>query len=98
LQHRGLALSTSVTMMVNFGQLLWALRRRVPELRLRELGVQFARVLVAAAGFAAAAWACVALSAHLWPAASFLRRAVVLIAASVAGTLVFLLLCSVFQV
>ncbi|HVP38143.1 MAG TPA: murein biosynthesis integral membrane protein MurJ, partial [Candidatus Saccharimonadales bacterium] len=98
LQHRGLALSTSVTMMVNFGVLLWFIRRRLPQLRVSELAGQFARVTLAAAGFAAAALAAEALAGRLLPGPAFHRRAAVLAVATGAGFLAYWAACALLRV
>lgn len=90
LQHRGLALSTSATMIVNFLVLMYALRSRVKALRYRELAGQFARVALASVVFAGTAFGAVALASRWLPGEGFAARAVQLALASLAGTASYL--------
>jgi putative peptidoglycan lipid II flippase len=98
LQHRGLALSTSVTMIVNFTVLLWAIRRRLPALSVRALGGHFTRVTLAAGGFAAVALAAEAAAERALPGPAFHERAAVLLIASVAASLAYWGACVLLRV
>ncbi|MBI5835725.1 MAG: murein biosynthesis integral membrane protein MurJ [Candidatus Eisenbacteria bacterium] len=98
LQHRGLALSTSATMIVNFGALLWAMRRRLPQLRVGELAGHFSRVALASAVFAAGAWGALQGLLRVFPGHAFHEHVVVLALASLAGTTGYVAAAAVLQV
>jgi putative peptidoglycan lipid II flippase len=98
LQHRGLALSTSATMLINFTVLMFALRTRVRGLRFGELAPHFGKILLASAGFGAGAWGTVRLLGRFLPGESFLHRSIQLGLASLVGTGIYFGLCALMKI
>ena len=98
LRHRGLALSTSVTMLVNFGVLLLAMRRKVRGIEMRQTVGQLVRVALAALLFGAAAWGAAFAMGRALPHPGFPLRAAALLVSSGAGLAVFLLACAALGV
>ena len=80
--YRGLALGTSVTALINAGAQLWLLRREIHGLEGRRMLASAARVAVASAVMAAAAWGSYALAEAWLPGTSLLRQ-IVRLAASI---------------
>jgi putative peptidoglycan lipid II flippase len=77
LGHVGLALSTSLTMLFNFAQLSFYLRRKLKRLEGRRLGSTFLRTALASAGMAAAVRAGVWATEAQWRAGTLTCAAVV---------------------
>ncbi len=76
LSYQGLALGTGIAALVNGGLLFWLLRRRIAGLDERRVFVALAKVLVASAVMAAAAWGIEHNLSVAWPSASVLARLV----------------------
>jgi putative peptidoglycan lipid II flippase len=87
--YRGLALGTSLTALMNAGLLLFLLHRRIDGLGIGRLAGVFARVLVASAGMAAAAWFLHAEALRFLPGSGLVFSSL-RVGAAIAGALVVL--------
>jgi putative peptidoglycan lipid II flippase len=86
LGHVGLALSTSLTMLFNFGQLSWAMRRRLGRFDGKALAATALRTALASAAMAAVVRAGV-LASEPWWRGSFAGAAVVVAGGMLVGVL-----------
>ncbi len=95
--HVGLAIALTLASLFNAGALLWLLRGRIGELRLRTLAQSLAKILPAVAIMGAAVWT--VLQAGNWGEnQERIVNAVILASAIFSGGLVYLAVCRMFGV